>query len=47
MKADNSQFVPRTVLFDLEPRVISDIQESEYCNFFNPENMYDISTDDN
>lgn len=31
--------MPRAVLFDLEPRVIHTIQESEYRDFYNPENM--------
>ncbi|KAK8826601.1 hypothetical protein WA538_006060 [Blastocystis sp. DL] len=39
-RADNSHFVPRAVLFDLEPRVIDNIKESEYKDFFNPENIY-------
>ena len=39
-QADNSHFVPRAVLFDLEPRVINTIRESEYCDIYNPENMY-------
>ena len=30
----------RAVLFDLEPRVIDNIKESEYKDFFNPENMF-------
>lgn len=43
-KADNSHFVPRAVLFDLEPRVIDSIRESEYKDFFNPENMSDCGS---
>ena len=41
-KADNSHYVPRAVLFDLEPRVVNTIQESEYRDFYNPENMFHL-----
>ena len=39
-KADDNHYIPRAVLLDLEPKVIETIQESEYRNLFNPENMY-------
>lgn len=39
-QADDNHYVPRAVLLDLEPKVIETIQESEYRNLFNPENMY-------
>ncbi|KAK8813766.1 tubulin gamma chain [Blastocystis sp. ATCC 50177/Nand II] len=39
-QADNSHFVPRAVLFDLEPRVIDSIKQSEYRDFYNPENIF-------
>ncbi|GAW78997.1 tubulin gamma chain [Plasmodium gonderi] len=39
-QADDEHFIPRALLFDLEPRVINSIQASEYRNLYNPENMY-------
>ena len=39
-QADDNQFVPRALLIDLEPRVISTIKQSEYRNLYNPENIF-------
>ncbi|SOV13412.1 tubulin gamma chain [Plasmodium sp. gorilla clade G2] len=39
-QADDEHFIPRALLFDLEPRVINSIQASEYRNLYNPENMF-------
>ena len=36
--------MPRAVLFDLEPRVIDNIKESDYKDFFNPENMFECGS---
>lgn len=37
--ADDSRYIPRSILFDLEPRVVEGIKKSEYRHFYNPENM--------
>lgn len=39
-QADDSQYVPRSILVDLEPRVINQIRTGELRNLFNPENIY-------
>ena len=39
-QADDEQYVPRALLIDLEPRVISSIQQSEFANLYNPENVF-------
>jgi tubulin gamma len=39
-EADNEQYVPRSILIDLEPRVINGILSSEYRNLYNPENIF-------
>lgn len=36
----NGNLVPRTIMLDLEPRVINGIMSSEYKDLFNPENIY-------
>ena len=38
-QADDNHYIPRAVLLDLEPKVIETIQNTEYRNLFNPENM--------
>ncbi|KAJ5080189.1 tubulin gamma-2 chain [Anaeramoeba ignava] len=38
-QADDQHYVPRALLFDLEPRVIQTIQQSPYANLYNPENI--------
>lgn len=43
-QADNDNYIPRSVMVDLEPRVITTVQNSEYKNLFNSENFY-ISKD--
>ena len=39
-QADDEHFVPRAILFDLEPRVINSIQKSDIRNLFNQENIF-------
>ncbi|KAI0984212.1 hypothetical protein GJ496_002549 [Pomphorhynchus laevis] len=43
-QADDSHYIPRSILLDLEPRVINSIMGSSYKNLYNPENVY-ISKD--
>lgn len=43
-QADDEHYLPRALLIDLEPRVVNTIQSSEFCNFYNPENIF-ISED--
>ena len=37
--ADDGRYIPRSILFDLEPRVVNEIKNSEFTHFYNPENM--------
>lgn len=39
-QADDEHFLPRALLYDLEPRVISSIRSSEYRDLYNPENFF-------
>nr|WFI63086.1 tubulin gamma [Hypsibius exemplaris] len=39
-QADDSHYIPRAILIDLEPRVIQTIKNSDYGKLFNPENIY-------
>ena len=39
-QADDEHYIPRSVLLDLEPRVINTIMNSEYKKLYNPENIY-------
>lgn len=39
-QADDEHYIPRSVLLDLEPRVINTIMNSEYAKLYNPENIY-------
>ena len=39
-QADDSHYIPRAILIDLEPRVISTIKNSEFRQLYNPENIY-------
>lgn len=39
-QADDEHYVPRALLLDLEPRVIQGIQNSEYRNLYNHENVF-------
>lgn len=43
-QADDNQYIPRVVLLDLEPRVVSSILQSPYGTLYNPENIY-VSSD--
>lgn len=36
----NDHFVPRSILIDMQPRVINNIQNSDFSKFFNQENIY-------
>ena len=40
LQADDEHYIPRSVLLDLEPRVINNIMNSEYNKLYNPENVY-------
>jgi len=39
-QADDEHYIPRSVLLDLEPRVVNSIMNSEYKKLYNPENVY-------
>ncbi|KAI5062561.1 hypothetical protein GOP47_0023100 [Adiantum capillus-veneris] len=39
-QADDEHYIPRALLLDLEPRVINGIQNSEYKNLYNHENVF-------
>lgn len=39
-QADDQHYIPRAILMDLEPRVINGIQNSEYRNLYNHENIF-------
>ncbi|RDB24116.1 Tubulin gamma chain [Hypsizygus marmoreus] len=39
-QADDEQYVPRSILVDLEPRVINNILTSPYSRLYNPENIF-------
>lgn len=39
-QADDEQYVPRSILVDLEPRVVNTIRTGAYRNLYNPENIY-------
>ena len=39
-QADDDHYIPRSILIDLEPRVINSIQTSEFKHFYNPENFF-------
>lgn len=39
-QADDEHYIPRALLIDLEPRVINSIQNSEYRNLYNHENVF-------
>ncbi|TKR77655.1 hypothetical protein L596_018585 [Steinernema carpocapsae] len=43
-QSDDCRYIPRSVLIDLEPRVIKSILNSEYSNFHNRENIYQSAT---
>lgn len=39
-QSDDTRYIPRAILLDLEPRVIHNIQTGPYKNIYNPENFY-------
>lgn len=39
-QADDEHYIPRALLFDLEPGVIKTIKNSPYSNIYNPENIF-------
>ncbi|KAF2087417.1 tubulin-domain-containing protein [Saccharata proteae CBS 121410] len=39
-QSDDTRYIPRAILLDLEPRVINGIQSGAYKNIYNPENFY-------
>jgi tubulin gamma len=39
-QSDDTRYIPRAILLDLEPRVLNSIQASSYKNIYNPENFY-------
>eukprot|EP00761_Pharyngomonas_kirbyi_P006742 gb/GECH01006750.1/.p1 GENE.gb/GECH01006750.1/~~gb/GECH01006750.1/.p1 ORF type:complete len:452 (+),score=59.81 gb/GECH01006750.1/:1-1356(+) len=39
-QADDEHYIPRSLLLDLEPRVINTIRQGEFRNLYNPENIY-------
>ncbi|KAL2885027.1 Tubulin gamma chain [Ceratocystis lukuohia] len=39
-QSDDTRYIPRAILIDLEPRVLNSIQTSPYGNIYNPENFY-------
>ena len=39
-QADDEHYIPRALLFDLEPRVINSILSGDSRNLYNPENFF-------
>ena len=39
-QSDDTRYIPRAILLDLEPRVIQSIQNGPYKNIYNPENFH-------
>ena len=39
-QSDDTRYIPRAILLDLEPRVINSIMQGPYKNIYNPENFY-------
>jgi tubulin gamma len=39
-QSDDTRYIPRAILLDLEPSVINSIQTGAYKNIYNPENFY-------
>ncbi|TFY80433.1 hypothetical protein EWM64_g3580 [Hericium alpestre] len=39
-QADDEHYIPRSILVDLEPRVINNILASPFANLYNPENIF-------
>lgn len=40
LQSDDTRYIPRAILIDLEPRVIQGIQNGPYKNIYNPENFF-------
>ncbi|KAJ5575116.1 hypothetical protein N7450_009015 [Penicillium hetheringtonii] len=38
--SDDTRYIPRAILLDLEPRVLNGIQSGPYKNIYNPENFF-------
>ena len=36
----SGKLIPRTILFDLEPRILSKINRSTFCRFYQEENIF-------
>ncbi|MCJ1294465.1 gamma-tubulin [Xylographa carneopallida] len=39
-QSDDTRYIPRAILIDLEPRVLQGIQNGPYKNIYNPENFF-------
>ncbi|MCJ1418459.1 gamma-tubulin [Xylographa parallela] len=39
-QSDDTRYIPRAILIDLEPRVLQGIQNGPYRNIYNPENFF-------
>lgn len=39
-QSDDTRYIPRAILLDLEPRVLAGIRQGPYRNIYNPENFY-------
>ena len=39
-QAHDDHYIPRSILIDLEPKVLNSIQKSEYKHLYNPENFF-------
>ncbi|KAJ5915663.1 gamma tubulin MipA [Penicillium verhagenii] len=39
-QSDDTRYIPRAILLDLEPRVLHSIQSGPYKNIYNPENFF-------
>ncbi|KAJ5082416.1 hypothetical protein N7532_011459 [Penicillium argentinense] len=39
-QSDDTRYIPRAILLDLEPRVLNGIQTGPYKNIYNPENFF-------
>lgn len=39
-QSDDTRYIPRAILLDLEPRVINGILSGPYKNIYNPENVF-------
>ncbi|KAB8290758.1 hypothetical protein EYC80_008395 [Monilinia laxa] len=39
-QSDDTRYIPRAILIDLEPRVLNGIQTGPYRNIYNPENFF-------